>query len=99
MPQAAPGDVARVYEGVARSSDLYTGPVEALGGRSAHEAPHRFTDAKARRNCAGTSPITPASGTNKLVLARYARNRRLTDAARQWAMCSMRGSPGARARC
>jgi hypothetical protein len=31
------------------------------------------------------------------VLARYARNRRLGDALQQWAFCSMRGSPGARA--
>jgi hypothetical protein len=32
-----------------------------------------------------------------LVAARYARNRRLGDAVQQWAFCSMRGSPGARA--
>jgi hypothetical protein len=31
------------------------------------------------------------------VLARYARNRRLGDAVQQWAFCSLRGSPGARA--
>jgi hypothetical protein len=31
------------------------------------------------------------------VLARYARNRRLADALQQWALASMRGSPGARA--
>ena len=31
------------------------------------------------------------------MLARYARNRRLGDALQQWAFCSMRGSPGARA--
>jgi hypothetical protein len=30
------------------------------------------------------------------VLARYARNRRLSDAVRQWALGSLRGSPGAR---
>jgi hypothetical protein len=50
---------------------------------------------KARKNYAGTSPITRASGTKKVVLARYARNRRLGDALQQWAFCSMRGSPGA----
>jgi hypothetical protein len=31
------------------------------------------------------------------VLARYARNRRLSDATRQWAFSSLRASPGARA--
>ena len=41
--------------------------------------PHRFVDAKARKNYAGTAPITRASGKKKIVLARYARNRRLDD--------------------
>ena len=59
--------------------------------------PHRYADAKARKNYAGTSPITRASGTRKVVLARYARNRRLGDALQQWAFCCLRGSPGARA--
>lgn len=59
--------------------------------------PHRYADAKARKNYAGTSPITRASDTKKLILARYARNRRLGDALQQWAQCSLRGSPGARA--
>jgi transposase len=34
----------------------------------------RFADAKARKNYAGTSPVTRASGKKKVVLARYARN-------------------------
>lgn len=59
--------------------------------------PHRYKDAKARKNYAGTSPITRASGKKKIVLARYARNRRLADALQQWAFCALRGSPGARA--
>lgn len=59
--------------------------------------PHRYADAKARKNYAGTAPITRASGKKKIVLARYARNRRLGDALQQWAFCSLRGSPGARA--
>jgi transposase len=58
--------------------------------------PHRYLDAKARKSYAGTAPITRASGTRKIVLARYARNRRLGDALQQWAFCSLRGSPGAR---
>jgi transposase len=59
--------------------------------------PKRFADAKARKNYAGTSPITRASGNRRVVLARYARNRRLGNAISQWAFCSLRGSPGARA--
>lgn len=45
----------------------------------------------------GMAPITRASGRRKIVLARYARNRRLADALHQWAFCAMRGSPGAKA--
>jgi transposase len=59
--------------------------------------PHRYADAKARRNYAGTSPITKASGTKRNVLARHARNDRLADALQRWAFASLRGSPGARA--
>jgi len=42
--------------------------------------PNRYADAKSRKNYAGTSPITKASGTRRVVLARFARNRRLADA-------------------
>jgi hypothetical protein len=59
--------------------------------------PHRFADAKARRNYAGTSPITKASGTRRVVLARHARNRRLGDALHQQAFTALTASPGARA--
>ena len=61
------------------------------------DATDRYADAKARKNYAGTSPITRASGKKRIVLARYARNRRMADALQQWAFCSLRGSPGARA--
>ena len=61
------------------------------------DAPDRYLDARARKNYAGSSPITRASGKKRLVQARYARNKRMADALRQWAFCSMRGSPGARA--
>jgi hypothetical protein len=57
----------------------------------------RYADAKARKNYAGTSPITRASGTRKVVLARYSRNRHLADATHQWAFCALTASPGARA--
>lgn len=58
--------------------------------------PARYASARARKNYAGTSPITRASGRKTIVLARYARNRRLGDALHQWAFCSLTGSPGAR---
>jgi transposase len=59
--------------------------------------PHRYRDARARKNYAGTSPITRASGRRTVVLARYARNKRLGDAVHQWAFCALTNSPGARA--
>jgi transposase len=58
--------------------------------------PDRYTNGKARRNYAGTSPITRASGTRTIVLARYARNRRLGDALFQQAFAALTKSPGAR---
>lgn len=57
----------------------------------------RYTTGKARRNYAGTSPITRASGTRTAVLARYARNRRLGDALFQQAFAALTTSAGARA--
>ena len=59
--------------------------------------PNRYTDAKSRRNYAGTSPLTVASGKKRAVLARHVRNRRLYDAIDQWAFCALTTSPGARA--
>jgi transposase len=59
--------------------------------------PHRYADAKARKNYAGTSPITKASGKSRVVLARYKTNKRLRDALRQQAFCALTTSPGARA--
>jgi transposase len=59
--------------------------------------PNRYADAKSRKNYAGTSPITRASGTRRVVLARYARNRRLADACYLWAFAALTASPGARA--
>jgi transposase len=57
----------------------------------------RFANAKSRRNYAGTSPITKASGTRRVVLARFARNKRLADALHQQAFAALTASPGARA--
>ena len=53
--------------------------------------------AKSRKNYAGTSPITRASGTKKVVLARFARNGRLADAIYRWAFAALTASTGARA--
>ena len=59
--------------------------------------PHRYTDARSRKNYSGMSPITKASGTRRVVLARYACNRRLGDALFLQAYAALRVSPGARA--
>ncbi|WP_322779001.1 IS110 family transposase [Frankia sp. Cas4] len=59
--------------------------------------PDRYADARSRKNYAGTSPITRASGKKKIVLARYAGNDRLADALHQQAFSALSGSPGARA--
>ena len=70
-----------------------------LGARALGEFgddPNRYADSKSRRNYAGTSPVTKASGTKKVVLARRARNRRLAAALDQWAFSSLLQSPGAR---
>ena len=58
--------------------------------------PNRYTTAKSRKNYAGTSPLTIASGKKRAVLARHVRNRRLYDAIDQWAFCAPTNSPGAR---
>ncbi len=58
--------------------------------------PNRYADAKSRKNYSGMSPITRASGKHHVVLARYARNRRLADACYQWAFATLTASPGAR---
>ena len=59
--------------------------------------PHRYADAKARKNYAATSPITRASGKKKLVAARYIHNDRLIDALMAQAFSALKASPGARA--
>ncbi|MCX5315513.1 IS110 family transposase [Streptomyces sp. NBC_00154] len=57
--------------------------------------PTRYANAKARKNYAGTSPITRASGKSHSVQARYVRNNRLADALQSQAFAALR-SPGAR---
>jgi transposase len=58
--------------------------------------PNRYTNAKSRKNYAGTSPLTIASGKKKAVLARHVRNPRLYDAVDRWAFATLLSSPGAR---
>jgi transposase len=74
------------------------GPV--LGARVLAEFsddPTRYAGPKARKNYSGMAPITRASGTKRVVLARYARNRRLADALHQQPFTALNASPGARA--
>ena len=59
--------------------------------------PNRYTTAKSRKNYAGTSPLTVASGKKCAVLARRVRNRRLYDAIDHWALGAINHSTGARA--
>lgn len=70
-----------------------------LGGRVLAEFGDdckRYANAKARRNYAGTSPITVASGHRRSVSARHIRNDRLYDAVDKWAFSSLRNSEGCR---
>ena len=56
----------------------------------------RYADAKARKNYAGTAPITRQSGKKKTVLARHIHNDRLIDALGLQAFAALNRSPGAR---
>jgi transposase len=74
------------------------GPV--LGARVLGEFgddPGRYASGKARKNYAGTSPITRASGKKKVVAARFIRNDRLIDALMAQAFAALGASPGVRA--
>jgi len=57
----------------------------------------RYATAKARKNYAGTSPITRASGKKKTVTARFVHNDRLVDALSAQAFSALQASSGARA--
>ena len=70
-----------------------------LGARALGEFgddPDRYANPKSRKNYAGTSPLTIASGKKRAVLARHVRNRRLYDAIDQWAFCALSNSEGCR---
>nr|WP_280117166.1 IS110 family transposase [Microbispora hainanensis] len=73
---------------------------QVLGARVLAEFgddPTRYASAKARKNYAGTSPITRASGKKKVALARFVHNDRLIDALLTQAFSALQCSPGARA--
>jgi transposase len=59
--------------------------------------PGRFADAKSRKNYAGTSPLTQASGKKRLVTARFIRNNHLYNALDAASFSALSTSPGARA--
>jgi transposase len=59
--------------------------------------PERYAGARARKNYAGTSPITRQSGKKKTVHARHVHNDRLLDALGCQAQSALNTSPGARA--
>jgi transposase len=74
------------------------GPI--LGARVLAEFgddPTRYADARGRKNYSGMAPITRASGTRRMVLARPTRNRRLANALYWQAFAALSTSPGARA--
>ena len=84
-------------------AEIYTsqpGLGQILGARVLAEFgddPSRYTDTRARKNYAGTSPITKQSGKKRVVLARYVHNDRLLDALGAQSFAALTGSPGARA--
>jgi Transposase IS116/IS110/IS902 family len=80
-------------------ADIYLsqpGLGDVLGARALGEFgddPNRYTTAKCRKNYAGTSPLTIASGKKRVVLARYIRNQRLYDAIDAWAFSALSDPP------
>jgi len=100
---AALGEQVEAHFGRHPDAEIYRsqpGLGELLGARVLGEFgddPDRYDGARARKNYAGSAPITRASGKKKAVLARHVRNRRLADALHQQAFSALKASPGARA--
>ncbi|TYB66655.1 IS110 family transposase [Nonomuraea sp. PA05] len=61
------------------------------------DAENRYASAKARKNYAGTSPITRQSGKSRVVQARFVHNDRLVDALHLQASCAILHDPAVRA--
>jgi transposase len=100
---AALGEQVEAHFGRHPDAEIYRsqpGLGELLGARVLGEFgddPDRYDGARARKNYAGSAPVTRASGKKTVVLARHVRNRRLADALHQQAFCALTASPGARA--
>src|SRR3954454_11823091 len=100
---AALGEQVGAHFGRHPDAEIYRsqpGLGDLLGARVLGEFgddPDRYGGARARKNYAGSAPITRASGKKTVVLARHVRNHRLADALHQQAFCALRASPGARA--
>jgi hypothetical protein len=72
---------------------------DVLGARVLGESgddPTRYVNARARKNYAGSAPVTQRSGKWQTVSRRVARNRLLADATFLWANSALSASPGAR---
>jgi transposase len=97
------GQVVGEHFGRHPAADIYLsqpGLGEVLSARTLGEFgddPGRFLAARNRKNYSGQSPITRASGKRSIVLARYATNRRLSDALHMQAFAALNTSTGARA--
>lgn len=75
------------------------GLADVLGARVLGESgddPAHYRNARARKNYAGNSPVTKASGKYRQVSRRVVRNRVLADAGWRWAFSALTASPGAR---
>ena len=100
---AALGEQVQEHFGRHPDAEIYRsqpGLGDLLGARVLGEFgddPDRYDGARARKNYAGSAPITRASGKKRVVLARHVRNRRLADALHQQAFCALSASSGARA--
>src|SRR3954447_16672433 len=100
---AALGEQVGAHFGRHPDAEIYRsqpGLGDLLGARVLGEFgddPDRYDGARARKNYAGSAPITRASGKKRVVLARHVRNRRLADALHQQAFCALSASSGARA--
>jgi Transposase IS116/IS110/IS902 family len=108
------GQLARLEEELASHLDAHPdaevirsqpGLATVLGARVLGEFgddPDRYAGARARKNYAGTSPITVSSGKRTpakrgTVKARWVGNDHLKDACQLWAFSALTASPGARA--
>jgi Transposase/Transposase IS116/IS110/IS902 family len=100
---AALGEQVDAHFGRHPDAEIYRsqpGLGDLLGARVLGEFgddPDRYDGARARKNYAGSAPVTRASGKETVVLARHVRTRRLADALHEQAFCSLGASPGARA--